>query len=134
MSDVLEVENCFVGKALLLDLDGTSPVPSPPRDTRPLSAKGDFLRTGAGLEASGRDWAGARVFFTTTGGTDWSRELVAEPGRGPEDVLGLDCMPPVPLDGVLLCPFQGNGGTPDITDPASEAALRRRPDCLVGCA
>ena len=134
ISDAVEVEGCFIGNVVLLDLAGTSTVPSPPSDTLLLSASGDFLRPVAGLAISGRGRAGVLVFFTTTGGTDWSRELVAEFGRGPEDVLGLDGAPPVPLDGVLLCPFDGNGGAAYTTDPASEAALRRRPDCLVGCA
>lgn len=133
ISDLAELECCFVGNAVLLDLDGTSTVPSCPRDARPFSARGDFRRPGKGLEASARGWVGALVFFTTTGGAEWSRELVAEPGRGPEEVLGLDDMPAVPLDGLLLCPF-GNGGASDITDPASDAALRRRLDCLVACA
>ena len=133
-SDILKVDGCFVGNAVLLGLNGTSTVPSFPSDTRPLSANNDFLRTAAGLEPSDRGWAGALVFFTTIGGTDWSRELMAESGRGPEDVLDLDGGPPIPLDGVPLCPFGGKGGTANTTDPASEVALRRRPDCLVGCA
>lgn len=57
---------------------------------------------------------------------------MADSGRGPEDVLGLEEKPVVPLDGVLVCPFVGNGGAVD-TDPLSDAALRRRVDCLVGC-
>jgi hypothetical protein len=102
ISDALELECCcFVGNATLLDLDGTSTVPSFPRDIRPLSPNGDLRRTGTGLEASGRGWAGALIFFTTTGGTELSRVLVAESGRGPEDVLGLDDRPAVPLDGLL---------------------------------
>jgi hypothetical protein len=130
---VVDLECCFIGKAVLLDLDGRSTVPSCPRDIRPFSARGDFRRPGKGLEASARGWVGALVFFTTTGGAEWSRVLVADSGRGPEEVLGLDDIPAVPLDGLLLCPF-GNGGAEDITDPVSDAALRRRVDCLVACA
>jgi hypothetical protein len=133
ISEGFEPKFCFVGKLVLLVLVGTSTVPSFPSDDRPFSASGDFRRTGVGLEPSARGWAGVLVFFTTTGGADCSRELVADPGRGPEDVLGLEEKPVVPLDGDLVCPFVGNGGAVDTADPLSDVALRRRVDCLVGC-
>lgn len=98
ISDILEPEGCLDGNIALLVLGGTSIVPSFPSDTRPLSANGDFRRTGAAFGASDRGWAGVLVFFITIGGTEWPLELVEESGRGPEEVLGLDDRP---LDGVL---------------------------------
>jgi hypothetical protein len=70
ISEVLEIEGRFVGCATLLVLDGISKVPSFPSDARPFSFDSDFRRTAGGLDASVRGWAGALVFFTTTGGID----------------------------------------------------------------
>jgi len=77
ISDVWEVEGSMLGRTTSLDLESVAPSPGA---CAVESFNGDFLLTRDCFGASFRGCGGARVFFTTIGGTEWPLELIAESG------------------------------------------------------
>lgn len=110
----------MLGSTRLLDLDCASLGPSPMEADGAESFSGDFRRTRTCFGASFRGCGGARVFFTTTGGMEWPRELIDESGLTLWEVPGRG-----PTDGALLGTAVRDEEFSDVTDPVLDARLRR---------
>jgi hypothetical protein len=131
-SEFWELEVSIDGNTTLLDRNGGRIGEYCSSDCALDSFSGDFRRTCEVFEGSARGLVGALVFFTTTGGIEWPRELIEESGLTFCEVSGhADIV--VPFEGSLLCPFGRDAGPSEMTDPELEAMLRRLLDWLVGC-
>ena len=82
-----EAEVSVEGSITSLEANWGTAVEVLPDATAPPSFSGDFFRTRE-VFASARGCAGALVFFTTTGGIEWPRELIEESGLIVCEVVG----------------------------------------------
>ena len=103
ISGSFELESSTDGSIMLEDLDGGK-TGGYSWGAVLDSFSGDFRRAREILGGSFRGCGGALVFFTTTGGMEWPRELMEESGLMLCDVLGRVDMDGSPLDAILLRP------------------------------